>query len=51
MIGTDLLHPQLMGHAQDQAQIQQTLQPPQPDAESAPAADGAAQPSDAGAPQ
>jgi hypothetical protein len=55
MVGTNLLHPQLLGHAQDQAQIQQTLQPPpqpddgsQPDAESAPA-DGAAQPSDAGA--
>jgi hypothetical protein len=31
MMQTNLLHPQLLGHAQDQAQIQQTLQPPQPD--------------------
>jgi hypothetical protein len=31
MVGTDLLHPQLMGHAQDQAELQQTLAPPQPE--------------------
>jgi hypothetical protein len=46
MMQTNLLHPQLLGHAQDQAQIQQTLQPPQTEPQPA---DGAAQPSDAGA--
>jgi hypothetical protein len=30
MLQTDLVHPQLMGHAQDQAEIQQTLAPPEP---------------------
>jgi hypothetical protein len=45
MLQTEL-HPQLMAHAQNQADIQQTLAPPQPDGETAPA-DGAP----AGAPQ
>jgi hypothetical protein len=31
MLATDLVHPQLMAHAQDQAEIQQTLAPPQPE--------------------
>jgi hypothetical protein len=31
MLATDLVHPQLMAHAQDQAELQQTLAPPQPE--------------------
>jgi hypothetical protein len=31
MLQTDVLHPQLMQHAQQESEIQQTLAPPQPE--------------------